>query len=184
MKETLRRIGPFLLVAITCLLAGFGYGRFLQPDRKVVEDRTAEVVALQKKLEVLTKELTALRSQKTKVTLTKFSPTTGKKTSQRTAESTSTEALTGSTVGITGTENTRSARLMERKAETSSERPRWNISLLGGVSMPNFTRPTEFAFTFGGHVQYRVVGPFSAGVWGIGNTAGRLDLGLSVGVQF
>lgn len=183
MSEQLKRVWPFLLVAVTCLLTGFGYGRFMQPDQKIVEDRSAEVVALQKKVDLLTKELTVLRSQKTKVTLTKFSPTTGKKTSQRTAESTDTEALTRSTVGITGTENMRSVTLAEHRLTLINDKPRWNISILGGVSIPNFTRPTEFDFVLGAHVQYRFAGPFAAGVWGMASRQSA-SAGISLGVQF
>jgi hypothetical protein len=52
--------------------------------------------------------------------------------------------------------------------------PRWNVSLLGGMSL----KPVG-----GAHVTYRVVGPFTAGAWVVGGPT-TVAGGVSLGVTF
>lgn len=60
----------------------------------------------------------------------------------------------------------------------TSPAPRWNASLMGGVDLK--LRPVA-----GAHVTYRVAGPFTAGVFGIGSPqSGFFAAGLSLGVTF
>jgi uncharacterized protein (UPF0333 family) len=169
-----------LLLAVVILVVGcagsFYAGRKTNPDKKVVQAMQAVNKSMRNQIYALTKEITLLKQEKTKVTVTKFSPTTGKKTSQRTSESTSTEALIKSTVGITGTENTRSASLTQSNTLEERSQSNWNVALLGGLS-PNAK------WLVGAHVQYRVIGPLTAGGWAAGGP-GLVVGGLSIGVQF
>jgi hypothetical protein len=71
--------------------------------------------------------------------------------------------------------NTKAAGTTATKTLTTPA-PRWNVSLLGGVDLK--LQPVG-----GAHVTYRVVGPFTAGVWGIGGPA-TVAGGVSLGVTF
>lgn len=76
----------------------------------------------------------------------------------------------------TDTKTTGTSSGTEHEKTLTSPAPRWNVSLLGGVDLK--LQPVG-----GAHVTYRVVGPFTAGVWGIGGPA-TVAGGVSLGVVF
>ncbi len=58
---------------------------------------------------------------------------------------------------------------------TSSDKPSWKVAGLAGLSLNNLTTPV-----YGGQIERRIIGPVSAGVWGLTNSTG----GVSLSIEF
>lgn len=181
-KFDIKEVWKFIPVLIGLLLfiGGFAAGRFSHPGKKTEEAMHVKNSRLEIEVKALKSEIQLLNTQKNKTTLTKFSPTTGKKTSQKIVESTKSKAATNSTVSITSTESTRSASLLEKTLITESQ-PNWSVSLLGGVSSP--LSNLSMKPVAGVHVERRILGPFKVGGWLLGGPS-VVSGGASIGGQF
>jgi hypothetical protein len=177
----------YALVALTFALAGFGYGRFLQPPKTVSIENTEEIARLRQQLQAAVAENTELKKHTVKEVETVIVYRDGKPATKTMKSKTDThvDKTTNTKTDVKINTDATNAKLTSKSLTVDPSRPDWNVSVLGGVTMPNFTRPTELAFfTAGIHVQRRIVGPFNAGVWVIGSTGGMLSAGASLGVQF
>jgi hypothetical protein len=173
------------LVALTCLLAGFGYGRFIQPQKKVTVDHSEEVTRLQQLVASLRLELETFKRHTVKETTITYSPTTAKPVTKTVKEDTHVDKVSSVATDVKINTDATAAKLVDHTVIQTS-RPDWELSVMGGVSLTNFTDPWSsgsWKFVAGAHLQRRIAGPFKAGAWVIGG-AGILSGGLSLGMEF
>lgn len=147
-----------VILAILALSTTFAFGRFSAPTKVVTETKLVEV-------EKKTSESDSERDKhKTTTTTETTKPDGTKETTTTTTEDSATKKETSSTDDTSKTSDT------IKTAENDSGRV--NISLLGGL-----TRDPEPVY--GLHVSARVLGPITAGIWGMTNRVYGISVGLS-----
>jgi len=61
---------------------------------------------------------------------------------------------------------------------------RFRVSLLAGINPSILPIPRIDSYLLGGEVSVRTIGPVWVGAWGLGNTNGSAQFGVSAGVEF
>jgi len=90
----------------------------------------------------------------------------------------------------TRTADTKRAQQVQQHAETEAHqtvvelhaveaRPNWNIAVLAGAQLGGRSLLIPAPFVGGVHIQRRVLGPVSIGLWGTTGMAGGVSVGLS-----
>lgn len=155
-------------IAVALLAAAFLVGRYTVPvktvtkiEEKVVEKEVVKTVESSKKDERKNKEVIIIETRLPDGTIKKETRIIDK----------------GTVVVDMSKDNTRITTVeTEKKSETSTEAQsqKWNIAVLAGKK-DSVTSET----LYGGHVQYKVIGPFSVGVMGLSNKTGAVSVGFS-----
>lgn len=180
MKEAFTKHWP--KAAILALLGvAYAAGRFMAPDKVVTVDRVVERVVedthAREQVRELTEQLETLRTRREVVIVTRPDGTREERTTEETERRTETERV----VEV--------EKIVERVVTVDREvmktvtleraRPAWRVSALGGLDIAAATR-LQLVPVYGAHVERRLFGPVSAGVWGLSTGAA----GLSLSIEF
>lgn len=164
MNENMKKIG----VLVILLAAAFLVGRHTVPvktvtkiEEKIVEKEVVKTVESSKKDEKRNKEVIIIE--------TRLPDGTVKKETRIVDRGTIVIDSTKDSTRITSVET-------ERKSETSTKAnsQKWNVALLAAKK-----DTINSEILYGGHVQYKVAGPFSVGVMGLSNKTGAISVGVT-----
>ncbi len=166
MISALPRVVLIALGVIAIAGGGYALGRYGAPER------TAEDTRAQERVRALTEELTTLKRHTRTETVITYAPT-GKPATKTTRTDTHVDR-----VKTAGTSVDTSRDLYTVKT-AESKRPDWKVTGLVGLDAPSLLRGGVVP-VYGGLIQRRIVGPFSAGAWGLSTGA----VGVSLSVEF
>lgn len=168
---------------LALLGGGYAFGRFSAPDKVVTVTKTERVevesTAQREEIDSLRVQLAESKKRIHRERVAVVAPdgtrTTTTKTDVAVDTTTSTKTEAHEEAAATHTEATATSATATK--EVVRARPSVRVGLLGGVNLQ--TR----AYAVGGQVELRVLGPLSAGVWGLYLSPG-VAAGLSLGVEF
>jgi hypothetical protein len=136
MSPALKRVLAHVLVGVTALLAGFGYGRHSAPTKTVTVESTAQLDALRKEIAELKQENTSLKKHTVTTTVVTFSEKTGKPLKKETKQDTHVDKTVDLRVDARLNAEATSAKLTEKTLTVESPRP---INSLGALVDLNLT---------------------------------------------
>ncbi len=169
----MKRWAKYLLAAIALLGGGYALGRYAAPDKVVLREDTEAREQVRK----LTEQLESLR-QHTKKQRVIVVQKDGTKTITENEDT-----LIDRNTGTRETDNSIRDERKKSESETTRVRPNWRVSLLGGAQLQ--LDPLGASPLLGAHVERRLAGPFSVGLWSIVRpNPMQVSGGLSLGVEF
>lgn len=149
-----------IIICVVVVFSAFGVGRFSAPTKVVTETKIVEV---EKKTSESDTEKT---KHQTTTTTETTKPDGTKETTTTTTEDSSSDHKTSSTDDKTTESDT--------KKVVENDSGKVSVSALVGFSLSLTPTPV-----YGGSVVSRVVGPFTAGIWGTSQPAAGVSIGLS-----
>lgn len=131
----------YVLVALTFAIAGFGYGRFVAPEKTVVEDHSEEVTRLRQQNATLTDENTRLRKHTVKETETVIVYRDGKPATKtvKAKEDTHVDRTKDTRTDVKIDTDATSVKLVDRIVTTESILPRWTVTASAGFDFTSRT---------------------------------------------
>lgn len=163
------------IAVVVALVAAFGAGRFATPSKvHVVTVATYHYETVQAKAEVKHKDRVEHKDR----VVTETTHPDGTKVKVTTDKS-KVEIVSGSVKAETSATSVDNS--VKTEKTITSEHPRFTVSLLGGYQLDSRVNliPGAGGWSVGASFQYRVIGPFQVGIWGLSTGAFGLQLGLT-----
>lgn len=189
MSDSVKRVAAMTVGALLLLAIGFASGRFGTAERVKIEERVEYVDRIVYEDRVVEK-IVYVKAEKVRTNKTT--------TSTKKPDGTETTTIVENTGIDTSTSNTSTKEeetKVERETDLKTEKtvevtkpmPDWRIAVLGGVNGPQLPgllggQPFDPLkhLSIGVHAEHRIVGPISAGVFGLSSG----QVGISVGLEF
>lgn len=147
-------------IAVVALLVAFAAGRFSAPVKTVVETKTTTTE------DTKTQSDTDTNVHKIVTQHEVIQPNGTKIIDTTTKDDLNTQINDISNISLNSqTDSTKT---------TVKDSKRLNLSLLAGGSITSLSQPI-----FGGHISGNILGPITAGVWGLSNSTAGCSVGLS-----
>lgn len=172
----------------SALFLGAVAGRYASPAKVVVQEKVKtvevekQVVVVQEHVKVERVEVATesrhVRRQET-TTRAPDGTTTTVKTEEEATDKSTTAVVVAEAKKDTFAETSKREATESKSKTVTESRPQWKASALAGVDLATALHG-ELRPIYGGALERRVLGPFSAGVWALSNGTA----GLSMSIQF
>lgn len=160
------------VAALFGLLVGYGFAAHLAPDKVKTVEVQVESDKSKETIRKLLAQVETLQQSSRVTTVTIYSPTTGKPLKTTTEAKTETTRKTDTSVQVLHSREAESSKAVTKAVEVERSRPAWRLTPMAGIDL------RSGAFSFGGMISHRLVGPISVGAFGL--SSGTVGVGISL----